>query len=181
MPFSTSKFKTEIKSKLIELFPDNGTTIVDIGAGAGAYSDLLRDYYPNIDAVEIWEPYIAQYKLNDKYRRVFQSDAFDFFAENGDLNYDVGILGDVLEHFTEQDAKRLIDICMGRCSYLIVVVPFNCEQDEAFGNKYERHMQPDLDLDRMDARYGKDLELLMHGFHRSDADYEIAVYQSRRA
>lgn len=179
MPYSTSKFKEEIKDHLTTRFPSENTTILDIGAGAGAYSDLLRDHYPLIDSIEIWYPYIQEFKLESKYRKVFNVDALDFFRGNDDFAYDIAILGDVLEHFEIDDAIDLIRNCVRCCKYVIVIVPFKCNQDEVSGNKYERHLQPDLDFQTMNSRFGTFLELLMHGFHSSDKMYEIAVYHSR--
>lgn len=179
MPYSTSKFKNEIKSLLIEKFPDRETTIVDVGAGAGSYADLLGGQYRNIDAVEIWRPYIAEFGLAGKYRNVFCEDASDFFRKASCPRYDVAILGDVLEHLAVNEAADMIERCVARCGYVLVIVPFSCEQEESHGNHYERHLQPDLTFETMSERYGEYLELLMHGFHSSDNEYEIAVYQSK--
>lgn len=123
MPYSTSKFKAEINRQIISKFPSRTTTILDIGAGAGCYSDLLKVHYPAMDAVEIRSPYIAEFALERKYRGAFNRNALDLFRDNADLAYDVAVLGDVLEHFEVADAIALVEHCAMCCSYVIAVVP----------------------------------------------------------
>lgn len=141
MPFSTPIFKKET----IEFIQTNFSThcnILDIGAGAGIYSDLLKSEFNNIDAVEIFEPYVEQYNLKNKYRKVFTD---NILSDNIDIeNYDLFILGDVLEHIDVNDAKQLLKKLFSTGAEIIVTVPFDAPQEESFGNIYERHLQSKL-------------------------------------
>jgi hypothetical protein len=59
-----------------------------------------------------------------------------------DDDYDLIIFGDVLEHFTKEDGENLLKISLKKSRYVIVAVPIgeNWEQDEMYGNIYERHL-----------------------------------------
>ena len=94
MPYSTGYFKTETKDYILENFPKN-TKILDVGAGIGTYSDLLKPRgYENMDCVEVFQPYIDQYDLKSKYNNVFNHNIVD-----SDINfneYDLVIFGDII-------------------------------------------------------------------------------------
>ena len=71
MPYSTKTWDTVIPPYVEKLFQKQWPLyILDIGAGAGKRAELLKEYYDTIDAVEIREPYIKQFKLEEKYDSV---------------------------------------------------------------------------------------------------------------
>ncbi len=129
-------------------FSPQNTTILDVGAGWGKYRRLLPEY--KMDAVEIWEPYIQEEKLEKQYGKVFCTDICDF----NKANYDVIILGDVLEHIERDRAVPLIKRLKKSCKQLYVVVPYNYPQNEVHGNKYEVHLQDDLTDESVKQYYG---------------------------
>jgi len=141
-------FKEDVAKYLKEKFTPNAR-VLDIGAGGGAYYNYLGDYFKEMDAVEVFEPNIKEYDLESKYNKVFNVDIKDF--EYG--HYDIIIFGDVLEHLTVKDAQKVLDYALDRCYEVIVAVPYMYEQDEIYGNKYEKHLQPDLTKENMLARY----------------------------
>jgi hypothetical protein len=73
--------------------------------------------------------------------------------------YDFYILGDVLEHLSVDDAQWLLSYLRLKGKKFLVAVPYQMEQGEHEGNKYETHLQPDLTPDVMKQRY-PELELL---------------------
>jgi len=140
MPSSTYYFKKETKDYILSNYGPE-TRILDIGAGIGTYSSLLQEgKYVNMDCVEAWETYITTYDLTSKYRQVFQGDVTTLninFSE-----YDLIILGDVLEHIEMSKAQELVSK-MSHCD-VIVAIPFESEQGIHFDNPFEIHLQADL-------------------------------------
>ena len=123
--------------------------VLDIGAGAGKWGRMLRAWY-DIDGVEIFAPYIERFKLEDVYDKVFNQDVRDFSDFS---DYNLVIMGDVLEHLSEKDAQALIKKITESVDNLIVIVPFSFEQGAEYGNKYEAHLQDDLTKEIMKQRY----------------------------
>jgi 2-polyprenyl-3-methyl-5-hydroxy-6-metoxy-1,4-benzoquinol methylase len=149
MPFSVSDHREEIKAYIRGRFSHSSASVLDVGPGSGIYVDLLSDCYDNIDCVEIHEPYVAKFGLREKYRRVFVGDVREFDFEW----YDLIILGDVLEHMSFQDARKLLTRIHPKCSEIIVSIPYLSEQGPCYDNAHERHVQNDLTHEVFLMRY----------------------------
>lgn len=138
MPNSTPIFKREtldfIKGKFHHL-----DTILDVGAGSGTYGDMLKDHFKTIDAVEVFAPYIETYNLKEKYTNVFNADIRTFDFEY----YDLIILGDVLEHLSEEDAVVLLERLYPKCREILIAVP-NGQQGATSDNEAEIHLQGNI-------------------------------------
>jgi SAM-dependent methyltransferase len=148
MPGNWGYLSTEIKEYLCENY-DDSCSILDIGCGHGFYYKLLNHHFKKFDAVEIWEPYIKEYDLEKMYDNVFNINILDFDFDH----YDIIIMGDILEHLSREDGIKLLHKLKDKCNELIVVVPYYLPQNEVFGNKYEIHLQPDLDDEIMSTFY----------------------------
>jgi hypothetical protein len=125
--------------KIMSVSPTN---ILDVGAGSGTYAEALRaaGYYQNIDAVEIWGPYISEFKLLKKYRKVWQEDIRNFDK----FNYDVVIFGDILEHMPKEEAVMVWEKTAEQAKYALISIPIiDVHQDELNGNPYEKHYKDD--------------------------------------
>lgn len=157
MPTSYPLYKDSVRNWVLQNIPLDAK-ILDIGAGCGTYSDLLRGYGYKMDAIEIWEPYIEKYNLKDKYDKVFNQDVMNM-KWHGLREYGLCILGDILEHLSLTEGQTLIRCISLHCENFIVAVPYLMEQGEHEGNTHETHLQPDLTPDIMKQRY-PDLELL---------------------
>jgi hypothetical protein len=157
MPTSYPLYKDSVRNWILNNFSYE-TRILDIGAGCGTYSDLIRGYGYKLDAVEIWEPYITKYDLKNKYSWVYERNVMNM-PFNVLEAYDFYILGDVLEHLSVDDAQWLLSFLRLKGKKFLVAVPYQMFQDEYEGNKYETHLQPDLTPDVMKQRY-PELELL---------------------
>jgi len=120
--------------------------ILDVGAGAGKYGKLLRATHTRIDALEIYEPNIKQFRLGTIYRRVVQGDIRSYDA----TGYALVIMGDVLEHLSATDGAAVLTRIA--CP-VIVQVPFRYSQGAEGGNSFEAHLQPDLTPEVMLTRY----------------------------
>ena len=149
MPYSTGYFKKQTVDYIKSLYNIN-IKILDIGAGSGTYWDLLsKEGYTNIDCVEVFEDYVNKFELRNKYKNVYIGDATKLDIDFED--YDLVILGDVLEHMSVEDSQNLLNKL--RFKNTIVAVPFLSPQGESFGNVYETHLQEDLTFDNFLSRY----------------------------
>lgn len=130
--------KAEVKDYILKNIR-HGATCLDVGACNGIWHELLGDHLI-MDAVEVFEPNIENHRLREKYRRVFSSDIRGLRYPH----YDLIIFGDIIEHLTVWDAQDVLEFAKLRAEEIIVAVPFLYPQGAIYGNRYERHLQPDL-------------------------------------
>jgi hypothetical protein len=148
MPHSTPIFKQETIAFIKSSFTSD-VSILDIGAGAGTYSTLLKSSFPNMDCVEVFEPYIEMFDLKSKYNNVYNENILNFDFKY----YDLILLGDILEHISKSDAIYLIEKLYNKCKELIIAVPFHSEQGVHYDNEHEIHLQSDLSHDVFMQRF----------------------------
>ncbi|MFE6379224.1 methyltransferase domain-containing protein [Streptomyces roseolus] len=115
--------------------------VIDVGAGEGIYAMLMRPLTPDArwEAVEAWAPYVDRFGLAEKYDRVHVGDvrAFDWPATPF-----TALLGDVVEHLPEADARALLAELKARADHVMVSVPIvHIEQGPVGGNPYEAHLK----------------------------------------
>lgn len=164
MPFSSESGKQYIKS--LGLIGDR---ILDIGAGSGTYRKLFPDLGKHWTAVEIWQPYIEEYKLRDLYDEVIVKDAREIEYDN----YDIAFVGDVLEHMERQDAQKLLSKLREKCRNVVVSIPIgHYPQGEYNGNPYEKHIVDDWTNEQFIQSFGEPWGCVV--------DKEIGVYVYRR-
>ena len=141
MPTSNPETKPWIAEHILKIEPK---TILDVGAGKGLYLNLVRDVLGkenvNVTAVEIWEDYINFFMLKMRYDKLIKADV----REMDDFNYDLIILGDVLEHMSKEDAINLWNKCSKQAKYAIISIPIIHHPQEAINdNPYEIHVKED--------------------------------------
>lgn len=120
--------------------------VLDVGAGAGIWADLLSSVRgvrrKNIDAVEIYVPYIFRFDLANKYNTIHIGDFKDIRIPYG--TYDTLILGDVLEHFEMEDALKVWTKAreiVGPEGRVLLSTPIvDWPQGEEEGNIHESHL-----------------------------------------
>ena len=146
MGFSDPINKPWTQEKIIELKP---TTVLDVGAGQGVYLDLIKQGLGAgviVNAVEVWQPYIDQFDLENRYNKLFAMDVKNMT----NFAYDLVILGDVLEHMSEQSAVELWDRISQQAKYAIISIPIiHYHQDAINGNPYEIHVEEDWNTERV--------------------------------
>lgn len=150
MATSFRYYKKEIGLFLIDKYGSD-SKVLDVGAGEGTYYNLLKDYFKDIDAVEVYKPNIERYRLKDKYRNVYNVDIKDF--KYGEKDYDIIIFGDVIEHLEIDEAQEVLKYAYDRCKEMVVAVPYCYEQGIEEGNIYEIHKQADLTPENVLERY----------------------------
>lgn len=127
---------------------DSIQRVLDIGVGSGTYhnefgqADKLLSHAKWI-GIEVWEPYIDRFNLNEKYDVIINHDARSLDYSKLD-RFDVVFLGDVLEHMTKDEAIALIDKVSQVSNRVIISIPIiHLPQGEAEGNPYEVHVKDD--------------------------------------
>lgn len=116
--------------------------VLDVGAGAGRWARLLRgDLVPSWwTGLEIHDPYVARFKLGDLYDDVVVGDVRDDPPALR-REWDLVILGDVLEHMTRDEAVDVYDRLRARTRWLVVSLPIvEWPQGEVDGNPHEAHL-----------------------------------------
>lgn len=103
--------------------------VLDVGPGHGKAAVLLREYLndpPNlIDAVEAWQPYVGQFRLERLYDRCFVGDVTGqewhlgpertpWDAQRQLDSYDLVLMADVIEHLTLDAGIDLLARIPGR-------------------------------------------------------------------
>lgn len=158
MPHSYSDFRAVIIDLLLDAIPDRETRIIDVGAGDGSFGAAIRARFPNTDAMEIWQPYIDEFQLSRKYRRVYVMRAQDI--ADSDVRGAIFVFGDIIEHMEASEAQLLLRRLIASGARMIVIkVPWMYEQGPghpdvlATGNVYEIHKQPDLTPEIFEGRY----------------------------
>ena len=140
MPWSADENRDFL---LNQIHPDD--RVLDVGAGAGIWADLLSQrghHRKNVHAVEIFEPYITRFGLHGKYGHIYLGD-FRELGIRADF-YNVLILGDVLEHFVLDEALQVWEKArriVGPDGIVLLSTPIiDFPQGEEEGNIHEAHL-----------------------------------------
>lgn len=148
MPSASWKHISTALEKIYDLSP---TSVLDIGIGFGKWGFLLREYLDvwagryhkpewlvRIDGIEIFEPYILE-SHQFFYNEIFIGDVRELIDEVDD--YDLIIVGDVLEHMPKESSLLLIDKLIHKSKNILVNLPLGIwPQEDLFGNPNERHI-----------------------------------------
>lgn len=130
-------------------------TVLDVGIGFGKYGFLFREY------LDIWDmecvgdydrskwkttiegieatPYYLTPLHQYIYDKIYTGDVLDIIDTLG--QYDVIIMGDVLEHFPKETGVLLLDKLLAHTDKcLLLTFPPDCKSnDNVLGNHYESH------------------------------------------
>lgn len=162
MPTSSKSGKASIQWVMSKIpAPKTG---LDIGCGEGTYAKM----FPKLEwtGVEIWEPYVEQYKLKELYQNLFVRDAKGW---DSDDHFDVCFLGDVLEHMTAEEAQQMLRKCRRLADTVIISIPLgHYPQGEWGGNPHERHITDNWSDELVKETFGQPTW--------SCIDNEIGVY-----
>jgi len=128
-------------------------SILDVGLGNGKLGFIARDYLDvmlgeryhksqwklQLDGIEVFGDYIQDHQ-RAIYNDIFIGDAFDVI--DGLAQYDMIIMGDVLEHFDKQKGLEFMDKCFSHTQTAIgLFIPLGdgWSQGDICGNPYEAH------------------------------------------
>ncbi|RED46139.1 methyltransferase domain-containing protein [Aestuariispira insulae] len=143
----SSQFGKLYTALMIKQLNERGfvTRMMDVGTGHGGYHDLLKDHVPDMEwvGVEVWEPYVRDFKLHEKYPEMYNEDVrtLDF---NKIKKVDLTLFGDILEHMTKEEAQAVMDKTLAMSRLVLVSIPIvHYPQEEFEGNPYQRHVKDD--------------------------------------
>lgn len=173
MPTSNYRGKRFIEEQLKRMIGQfSCQAVLDIGAGAGIYHDLFNDVLPGAHwtAIEIWEPYIIQYRLQNRYQEVINQDARLVDYANMEKKFDVVFAGDVLEHMAKDEAVNLVNRVLDSHRCMMVSIPVVYMPQGTFeGNPYEAHVKDNWTDDEMRDTFGSDVISFA-------MDHEVGIY-----
>lgn len=147
--------------------------VLDLGVGAGAYSTKYKKLIGGEwVGVEIWEPYVEQFKLREKYDHLMLDDveyALAKLTDKGD-RFDFVFIGDILEHMDREKALRVCGLAyklLEPSGLMFCSVPIGeYPQGEYLGNPHEAHV---------DTWKTKDELTQIPGVRYMDQEKEIGV------
>lgn len=117
-------------------------SVLDVGAGQGIWSILLRQPEQFWTALEVFYPYAKMFDLRDKYQSIYIADAryVDWNKIGG--GWDLTILADILEHMRKTEARDVITELVTRSHFLLISVPVQHNHQHAGdeGNDFETHI-----------------------------------------
>lgn len=167
MPYSSGTFDEEVATIIRAMSP---STVLDIGAGAGRYGHLIKKVSPqaHVTALELDAEYIARFQLRQVYDVVRQDDVESLFR-NVDTEYDLVILGDVIEHLRKSVGIDLLNFLVYRSRRILVIFPLRYRQGAFEGRSQEAHISvwgpTDFQWCDADYRHGDGLALVdIRGF-----------------
>jgi predicted TPR repeat methyltransferase len=153
MPYSSGENSADVVEFVSK---HNIKTVLDIGPGSGTYGTLLRPHVERIDAIEVWEPYVHEFRL----KKIYDSVVIDDFRNWPDYaitghKWDLIVFGDVLEHMTAEESKKVWTHAAHMARYGLISVPIiHYPQGAEFGNPYEVHVQEHLHPEDLREDYG---------------------------
>lgn len=140
MPASAEEGRDTMRSWVMAEHP---SSLLDIGAGCGTYAQWWRYLTPRpyLIGVEIWRPYVREFRLHELYDQVIVRDVREMTLPEWPRT-DVVILGDVLEHMTAADAIRVWHLaCASARKAVYLSIPIvHSPQGPVNGNPHEEHV-----------------------------------------
>jgi hypothetical protein len=162
MPGSSPKGKIEtlkLKKELVGI-----KHVLDIGPGWGTYHRLLKEEGEQWDAVEVFPDYIERFQLRKRYDKVYNIDILKFTPEK---EYDLVILGDILEHVKKEDGVELLKKIFSYTRYCLISLPLDEETGvdlenahDYWNNIHERHLAVWSNTDFVDTLRSIGAEIL---------------------
>lgn len=112
-------------------------SIIDVGAGKGTYPKLLEDNY-YWTAVEIFEPYVEMWGLEDIYDEIIIGNILTVNLPDADCI----IFGDVIEHLEYDDAMNVVAKALDNFQHVVISVPIgeNTWGKVHYSNEFEKHL-----------------------------------------
>jgi len=174
MPYSSFVFDNAI-IEIIKLVQPK--TFLDLGAGAGKYGSIVKEISPSVKttAVEIEKDYIEKFNLLLLYDQIWNIPVSDIIQPKYfDSNFDVIMVGDILEHLKKSEGVDLLNFLIYRCQWIIVEFPHRYLQNAVGGYSSEAHISAWTESDFLSFErtrmYAKDTQrlIVLRGYHENN-------------
>lgn len=152
MPTSTPYAVPIVASVLRQLKP---ASVLDVGVGFGKYGFVVREYLDVWDISDYreygkdrWRTRLEGIEATSEYITPLQEYLYDTIHRgeaqsviDGLGQYDVIVMGDVLEHFEKDEGRRLVRKLYDHADRCVLLMfPPDCDRNEdVLGNPYESH------------------------------------------
>lgn len=128
-------------------------SVLDVGVGFGRWGIIVREFCDvwesrvfqdqwrvRIEGIEGYAKSITNYH-REFYNEIHIGDARELIPRLAGP-WSVTMYGDVMEHFTKEQAHELLRFSLDHSDYVIVNIPIGEEhpQGDAYGNDFERHL-----------------------------------------
>ena len=116
--------------------------VLDVGPGYGRYGFLFRErlddfrWKRRLDGVDVFPEYLERSRTAFLYDRFFNG---EFLAMEIPAEYDLVLMIDVLEHFSDEDGERALDKALTLAPQVLIATLLGYEQGEMHGNPHEQH------------------------------------------
>lgn len=165
MPYSAPEGK-DVSLGFIKrhVLPFKHNRFMDIGAGSGTYHKLWAPVFPEVKwtGIEVFEPYGLDFHLNSRYHCMIWADATKWnYRIWREFNYDLIILGDVIEHMPQSAIQKMWPELLQISRYVLVSTicsPYNQQPEEYERNRYEQHLYLELPPERLRRMLGNPVE-----------------------
>jgi len=116
-------------------------SFLDIGTGDGKYGRMVRGYHPtcSTEGIEIEADYVDRFGLRSIYDDLQVMDCMNLL-HNPDAEWDLVIVGDVVEHLRKSDGIDLLNFLVYRAKWILVIFPERMIQNSWEGYKREAHI-----------------------------------------
>ena len=127
--------------------------VLDVGPGYGRYGFLFRErvdefrWERRLDGVDVFPEYVERSRTGFLYDRFFTG---EFLSVEIPEEYDLVLMIDVLEHFTDADGEAALGKALALAPAVLIATPLDYEQGEMHGNPYEEH-RSEWAAERLDA------------------------------
>ncbi len=117
---SQSNFRKEVSLISNAIQP---SSILELGCGLGAFLRSNPQFRDKVTAVQRLFSSSDLANLQELGYNIIDRDILDYIKEGFDEVYDLVVCTDVIEHFFRSDALGIIDFCLYRTNWLILVWP----------------------------------------------------------
>jgi hypothetical protein len=174
MPYSSFIFDDAILEIIRLIHPK---IFLDLGAGAGKYGLMAKGINSSIKtiAVEIEKDYLKKFNLHSIYNEVWNIPLINLINYKYlNLNFDVIMAGDVLEHLRKSEGIDLLNFLIYRSKWIIVKFPYRYLQNAVDDYVSEAHISVWTESDFISFErtrmYSKDMQrlIILRGYLEND-------------